>query len=553
MSFPRALCLAVTSLAAQVPAHGPAHMLAIVNDSRSHGQVGDNFLSLNEVILLNKRALSESQLSPAEKALILGAGGDVAYATLSFNVVPKITFERDLDLIEDQPHGLVIDGDYGLPVLDIGNTSGIVVSSNFCDISDVAIQGGTVGITINQTDALYGTNIIGVTFQGQSEAGIRVNLLGKGTTALHFTEDRFIDVPTGIQIFDSAAGRTGSIDFADLAISGGQTGIYLQLGPTGTLQTSFEGIDISGAAQGIVFERPDANAIRRLTVSALYLTAKATDTAFSFQGHPVATDELTLRMLDLDGGNHALRVWPLGSEVTVTIDDSRIAGGVEVLGGGELASVRAVEGVRPDGPAGGVLIANARMRDGTLSLGSTGAPVRVTDSILTGVHTTTQGAAPVRIDGSRLEQGSLLGHAAAPLDVRGCYLGGTTVATDVSVAGLLPAAQLGTMDASPLTPALGTTVTLHSDLPPGLFGNWIVGLAEPRPIILQRPLHLYFLLAANLVIPTPVRGQSQIPIQLINNPNFVGLDLVVQLAVQPDPGMIAPPLSLPPGRRLELR
>ena len=91
-----AIAVAIGVMAAHSAAQED-HSVAIVNDSRSHGAVGDNFLSLNEVILLNKRAITESQLSAAEKAQLTGAGADIAWADCSG--VTLITAERDLDVV----------------------------------------------------------------------------------------------------------------------------------------------------------------------------------------------------------------------------------------------------------------------------------------------------------------------------------------------------------------------------------------------------------------------------------------------------------------------
>ena len=60
-----ALLLSTSPLVANAPA--TAHALAYVNDPMSHGQLGDNFLSLNEAIQLNQGTITVTELSVPEQ------------------------------------------------------------------------------------------------------------------------------------------------------------------------------------------------------------------------------------------------------------------------------------------------------------------------------------------------------------------------------------------------------------------------------------------------------------------------------------------------------
>ena len=72
--------MAVTATAESARPRPPVHSVAYINDTRSHGAVGDQWLSLAEAILLTNRELDEHSLSAAEYAQLGGFGSDIAWA-----------------------------------------------------------------------------------------------------------------------------------------------------------------------------------------------------------------------------------------------------------------------------------------------------------------------------------------------------------------------------------------------------------------------------------------------------------------------------------------
>lgn len=533
------LATTLSLIAAALPLSPPArHSIAIVNDPRSHGILGDDKLSLNEVILLNQRQLHIAQLSVAEQGQILGAGPDVAWADIDIAAAPVITFERDLDLINDQPHGLVVASSSGRPTLLIGNTAGIVANCNYVNFLGLDFRGGATAITLTQTDALYGTIIAGCTFAGQTDTAVRVTLSGPGATHIEVENSEFKNLPKAIEVFDTGVGRRGSLVIEKSKILGGQLGLVVHLGPGGTLFVNLERIDIAGTATAIAFDRPTATDTRRVTLSGLFARVAAGATAFSFQGHPQVADTLTLRMIDFATPGTALRLWPSGTQLQAVVDDSRLTGSAELLTGST---------------GTGIEIGNVRMRAGTLTMGSTGARLHVTDTVLNQVNTISQGNTAVQIDGSCFIGGSLSGQATAPVDVLTSYLGGAAVGPHVQVTTALPLPQLGSMEMAPFEAQLGSSLTLRSDLPPGLAGLWLFGVAETLPFIGPRPFHFYIFTSAHVALPVVARLQSTVQIPVPVAPPLLGWSFVAQLAVLPDPGVTAPPLSLPPGRRTTIQ
>ena len=537
--FPTTSLLALALTAAGIGEPPPAaHSIAIVNDTRSHGQVGDSKLSLNEVIQLNQRSLLITQLSTLEQQQILGMGPDVAWADIDATSAPQITFERDLDVINDMPHGFVVSSSNGRPTLLIGNTKGFEVNSNFCNFLGLELRGGATAITVTQTDTIYGTIISSTVFSDQTDTAVKVTLnQDDSATHIEFDQCQFLNAPKAIEIFDTGANRSGSLAFKECDIQGGQQGIGIHLGPAGALDIRFERVDITGATNGIIVDRQAPLDSRSVNLSGLFLRVRGAADGFSFQSHAAAADSVTLRMVEINGTNSALRLWPIGTQLQAIIDDSRLSGPIDLLAG----------------TGAGIDAGNLRISSSNLSVGSTNAPLRITDSILDNVNTTTQGNAALQIDASRFIGGAAAGTAAAAIDVQGCHLGGVTVGNHVNVSGSLPAPQLGAMEMSPLQVSLGGQLTLQSDLPPGLSGVWMFGVAETLPFIGPRPFHIYVFTSAHVILPVSARLQSSAAITVPVQSVLVGWSFVTQLVVFPDPGTVAPALSIPPGRRTTVR
>jgi hypothetical protein len=203
---------------------------------------------------------------------------------------------------------------------------------------------------------------------------------------------------------------------------------------------------------------------------------------------------------------------------------------------------------------GNLTLANARFTAGTLTLASAGSPLLVTDSILDSVTTTVEAAtAAVRIEESRLIGGALHGAVGATLTVVRSHLARTTVGNGVSVLSPRAAAQLGSIDAAPLNPVIGGNLALSANLPPSLSGLWFFGATARPPTIGPRPFHFYVDLGTLVLMTTPVRLSVTTNVPVPNDPALRGADLFFQMAVVPDPSFDAPPLALPPGRRVVIR
>lgn len=525
-------------LISSVTAPLAAHSLASVNDPLSHGTLGDLKLSLVEAILLNMRLITEGDLSESERAQLGGTGTDIAYIDIDFTKVPVLTFERDLPLVLPTLHGLVISGSRGRPVINIGATNGFVAVSDFYDLRNLEIRGGAWGATVLQPNSFYGSTFENVRFAGQSAGAVRLVMQqDQGFGRFQVSNCTFDNVPIGLDIESGSNGRDDLVIVEDCAFLGGQKAMSLRVGALGKLETILERNRVVGTSSGFAIERLHAGSDRAVTLTSTHDRISGGGTALKFVGHANGASAVTVRAADFAASQQTLDVGPAGANTAIVVEDLRLSGKVDLRGGATRS----------------VTVNNARMVNSTLTLGSIGGAVSVIDSILDNVVTTTSDTAPLTIAGSRFIGGSVQGSANAAVVVRDSHVGTVSVGANVTVTNALAAAQLGTMDVTPLDPQIGTTLTWSTDLPPQLSGVWMLGLTTRRPLIGPPPLHLYFEIYLYVTLSGVVRGRTQVPVAIPADPMLIGADLFLQLAVVPDAGFAAPYVSLPPGRRFVIR
>lgn len=525
------------------PGNPAVHAIAFVNDWRSHGVVGDDFLSLNEVIQLHNRTLTFFQLSVNEQNQISGLGQDVAWADIDATATPTITVERDLDVILDMPHGLLISGSNGLPVIDFTASTvqnGFRAISNYCNWRYLILHGGPFGIDLQQTDAIYGTYLDSVVFELHTQfafrcTGTQQNAGGR----VLVNRCQFRSVPTCMQFDETAAGRSTFVFVGETRMANATTGLEVLLGNGGSGLCWLEKLEIAIPGTGIRIARPGGGS-RALSIEATHLRVAA-GSALEINGTPNADTSLTMRMLDLTAttvGGFALDVGPIGGRIRGVLEECRWQGNVDLHTGGA---------------AGALAIGNVRAKLGNVSLGTNPSQqLTIRDSRFDSCSVATTGTGPIQIADSCLVGGTVTGSIVAPVQCTGSFLG-TTVGTGVTVAGSLPAAQLGSMRVLPLDPTIGGSLTLQADLPAGLFAFLAMGATAATPFIQPPPMHVYLDLAGVYTFPGIYRLGQGITFPIPNNILLIGSDWVAQAAVFPDPGVQAPPLQLPPGSRFVIR
>ena len=96
--------------------------------------------------------------------------------------------------------------------------------------------------------------------------------------------------------------------------------------------------------------------------------------------------------------------------------------------------------------------------------------------------------------------------------------------------------------------AIAGPATAYPDKPIGTILPWSPGGAADTNV-----RSFTEAMSGILGVPIAVRNQQQFGLPIPNAPILIGWDWVGQLAVLPDPGVSAPPISLPPGRLFEVR
>lgn len=523
--------------------HGPVgsslHAVAFVNDSLSHGTLGDGFLSLNEAIRLHNRTLQFSQLSLAEQNQISGFGLDVGWADIDESSTPVITVQQPLDPIVDMPHGFLIGGTNGRPVIDFtGTNSGFVAVSDFCNWRELIVRGGSWGIDLTQTNAVYGTQIVGVEFEQVATFGVRVRGNGAGLGRVLFDDCRFTAVPDAIVIDETPADRSGFFYANRTRILGGNTGITVSLGNGLATVCQFDKLEATTQVSGVRILRPNG-ANRTLSLQAQYWDIES---AAGFECESLAgllATQLTMRMVQLrkrTPGDLVARFHPDGGSLLATLEEWTVDGSVLLACGG-----------------GSMAVANARIGNGTASLRAGGVDtVRVALSRFDSCNLVSDGTARARIETSCIVGGSVSAAGSGSLLLSATHAG-VPVAGAVQQLQPVAAPQLGAMDLSPRNPQLGGTIVLQADLPPGYFALFAMGVTAEYPTLQPYPIHVYMEPATIFTFPGIYSGQQSTSLTVPNNLGLLGTDWTAQVVVLPAPGTMEPALSLPPGRRFVVR
>ena len=538
MPAPIRIALAGLVLALPAPGQQPQHAVAIVNDARSHGQIGDNFLSLNEAIMLHNRTLTSSQMSAAEQGQIAFIGGDIAIADIDTTQVPTVTLERDLDTVGNFAHGLNVSGSPYPANIDIGNTNGFLVDSDYCDFRRLVIRGGAIAVRIVQRDTFYGSTFENVRFEGQTSAAVQAFLIqNDGETFLRFENTTFVNVPNPVRIDDLGRNRHGEIAMRGCLFDGGGEAFVVNLGPGGNSyslrldRSTFQNQTVAG----LVVRRGAPTDDRGVVLDLLDMVSRNVPAGVSIDGHATALTDARVAMADLTASGTALRLGGAGTNTKILIEDSQFAGSVQLAG----KTILRLDNVRQTGGALG------------LDAGA-GTTTAVASSAFANVTTSVAGGSAITFDGCRFDGGSISGTASSPVTVVGSYIGSLTLGANTSVTSSLPTPQLGSTHVLEQAIAVGQTVHLDHDLPAGYLGIWLFSLGTEQAST-QVGLRIYMEPSTLSIYPGVWRGQGRVPFPMPPIRSLRGLDLVFQMLVGHDIGVAGPLRQIPPGGRVLLR
>lgn len=518
------------------------HAVAYVNDWRSHGQVGDGLLSVNEAIRLHNGTLAFNQLSLAESgqlSLIPGTGSttDVTWVDIDGSSTPIITVEQDFDPITDTTFGMLVKGFNDAPVFDFSGaniTHGFRVPANSVNFEDIILSGGPYGIDVIQTDAAgqAGVALDNVTFDGQSQFGLRVTgSLAGGIGRVVLGDCTFRNVPQAIVHDEQPNDRITIFEARTVTMRNVGAGVVSTLGDLGTARFTFDRCDFETTGTTIRIVRP-AGSSRTTLVEGTHVRLRGSSGLLIDTTSPALT-QLDLRMLDVDVLGTALDT-AIGNRTFGTIEDSTLRGAATIG--------------TANAPAA-LLVRNVQFRNGQVALGAATNGLQLHDVRGVGAAVAVQ-FGTVQATGCSFENCTIQTSVNAQLTCDGCHL--PSPANGVTVTNARPAPQLGSMSIQPEFVSVGTTLNLVADLPTGLFGVFVLGFTDALPQLLPAPLHVYTIPSMTFVLPGVYRLQQSYAWSIPNAWAFVGFDLCAQIAVLPDPNVAAPPIHFPPGRRFVL-
>ena len=532
---------------ATTPSPTGFHQIAFVNDTLSHGTLGDAYLSLNEAIQLHNGTVSVAQLSTAEQlqvSLLPGsATTDVTWIDIDSEAIPTIVLQQDLESIVNTPFGLFIRGE-GEPVtLDLsapGVTRGIHSTSSSLVLQGLKFVGGAAGVEVIQADATGqpGCTLLDCRFENLAQFGVRVEGTLAGGVGRLIVEDCTFDAVGDAVVFDeSPADRTTIFEARDVRIDGATNGFDFDCGGGGTARFTLDRCVVSCAGTGVDVAAPSSGG-RPMLVEGMHLRVRAPICA-RIDG---ATDAVTwaqgsMWSLLSPAGGAALVLGQVGDQVYGDLRELRCQGDVTIATGGAPQALR---------------VRNMRCRDGAVELSTQpGQSLEVSESRFSSCVVESLGSGVVTLSECSFEGGSV-GAATAPglLQATSCFVGSAGVGVASSAPRLQP--QLGSMDVSPDDVSLGGQLQLQFDLPPGLVGALALGTVPQFLPFYPPPYYIYMDPAAIVFLPGVYVGQQSATWQAPTQPMLLGSQLIVQSAVLPVTTQ-APDVQLPPGWRFELR
>jgi hypothetical protein len=523
------------------------HAVAEITDDRSHGVLGDGLLSLNEAIQLHNGTLLWHQLSPGEQAavqLIPGTGSSLAIAWIDIDgsSIPTITIERDLDPILDTSYGLLIRGKNDPPILDFsgpGLQHGLRVLSNSVSLKLLVFAGGPYGVDAVQTDVLgnAGLALEQVRFTDQAQFAVRVVAnTAAGIGRLILGDCHFADCVEALRWEERGADRLSIVELRGVTIERVALGCQFLLGPGGNARYTLDRLQVQAQATAVAIDRlPGGN--RSLLVESTHLFAAA-PTALRLTGDSQVLCWLEARMWDLVApSGTALQLGGGSASLAGSLEDFHLTGDLRIAIGGSSLPLE---------------LHNGRLQSGAVDLATSGQQaLRIHSTRFDACTVQVAGTGAVDCNEACFVQSSLQGTAQAPVVVTTSHL--LQPGAHVTASSPRPLPQLGSLAPVPPLVPVGSVVTLQADLPPGLLGLMVLGFTDPAPQLLPRPFHVYSLPGATVTLPGLYRLQQAYAWPLPNAPWFAGFDFTAQLIAVPDPGVSAPAVQLPPGRRFVLR
>lgn len=533
----------------------PAQMTALVNDPNSHGAVGDNLLSLEEVIRFMNLQLRWNNLSAAEQAQFSGAPTSVLDTChIDATITPVITVTQQLsDLFGDSiTH---VDNRYfslnGRVVIDATGVSGTVLhhKTNHSHWHDFVFRGGDV-FHVYDTTLHYHPGVrarfVNCDFENHAQVGldVRVPVFPPGQILeMDLTNCVFDNCGTAIKFTDP--GFSSLIDFTStkLLIQNCSTGVDLDITSFGaTNMAIFDRTVMTGVTTGVHAARPTGSG-SVFDLQFVHGSITASGSAIDIEGAVIGAQALALHHMDVTSGagagDHALQSRPASSRLDLTVGECSFDGKVN-LGIGSLSQ--------------GLRVHNSRFTNGAFTLESSGP----NGDFRWNVHESspvTVGAGnskPVNFAGCEFVSSAVQNSGSGSTSLFGCYFSGSPI-TNASNVAPAPLRWIGQASVTPDNPALGGTVDLAVNLQPNTAAAWLLGISERTPITSLVPYRFYMNLIVTIGLPGPYVLQDTVQLTIPNSAAIQGIELYAQPIVYPLAGQTYVPLHMPRGGKFEIQ
>jgi hypothetical protein len=529
-------------------------LTANVNDVRSHGSVGDQFLSLDEAIQLSNGTLFPSQLSLAERGQLVGTGTMPDEIVIDAAITPTITLERPLSDVLGLPpshasHGLHVEGVAtaagAMPVLAGGSQQRILtLRTHAVHVAGLRFTGGQIAVdSRNATGSMLSHEDMAMVeeceFDGQTVAGVKASGAGTDSSMTMVMHCRFVNQAVGLLVLDQTTTGMLMLENEHCEFDGTALGCDILVnGTTGNMSMwmCFRSTFRNGAQFVRVRRGPGSSQpfMLRITHTDVVCSGDVADIQGTSAGLTMVHHHHSNFIAG--AGGKAMHAWPRTAQFDLHGSEMVFDGDVSLAAG--LFTQRLWQ-------------QNSEFRNGTLTLDNDGANPNLLWNRFQGYAIVVPASARTQLllSSCELVQTNVSTQSLfAPITLNGCYRNGGTNTGQVNVNNPAPARFLATTTVTPADPQLGTTVALQASVPPGFGMLWDFTVSEPRPVTTREPVRFYGDPTTMVALPGMVVFQSRTDIPVPLQPALVGFELYVTGVTLPLLGQPwAPAYQLPRG------